>query len=247
MVTALGAAAAEADRFLVVEAGRLPVILTAPHGGREPIPDVPRRIHGTRLRDEGTLELAQVLSARLTALLGAPPYLVAARFSRTRIDANRPEDAALEHDAARPIYRAYHAHVRRFVAEVAERFPGGALLIDIHGQSAEPVAVLRGTQDGATVPRLLARHGAAALTGPASILGALAARGYTVVPPNTPPREPGEPAAYRGGFTVQTYAAEIDALQLEFGLTLRGRPELAEDLAHAIARFATSYLAVREP
>jgi N-formylglutamate amidohydrolase len=199
------------------------------------------------VRDTDTLEITRAVAARLAVLLGAAPYVVAARFLRTRIDANRPEAEALEHDEARPIYRTYHAHVRDFVAAINRRFPTGALLLDIHGQSAAPAAVLRGTRDGATVPRLLARHGDAALIGPSSVLGALAARGHAIVPPNTPPGAPAEPENYRGGFTVRTYGAEIDALQLELGGQVRAHPALIDDLAQAISVFARTYLAVAAP
>ena len=228
--------------LIVAQAGDLPIVLTAPHGGRHGIPGVPQRTGGVQLRDEHTFEITQALAARLAVLLGAPPYVVAARFSRTRIDANRPEETALEHDAARPIYRAYHARIRHFVADARQRFPAGALLLDIHGQSSDPAAIVRGTRDGATMPRLLAQHGVAALTGPASILGVLAARGHAVVPPNTPPGSPREHAAYRGGFTVRTYAAAIDALQLELGIDVRAHPALVDDLADAIVTFVRAYL-----
>jgi N-formylglutamate amidohydrolase len=246
VLTAVGAAAAEPGYvpgdFIVARAGGLPVILTAPHGGEAMIPDVPARTRGVTLRDAHTLEITQDVAARLAARLGAAPYVVAARFSRKQIDANRAEVEALQSDAARPVYRAYHAEIARFVAEIHRRFPGGALLIDVHGQSTDPSAIVRGTQDGDTTQRLLARHGEAALTGPDSILGVLAARGHAVVPPNTPLGWPREPAAYRGGFTVRTYAAEIDALQIELGLQVRARPALAEDLAEAIAVFVRAYL-----
>jgi N-formylglutamate amidohydrolase len=246
LAAAAGATAAEPGDFLVVQAGALPMILTAPHGGTAMISDVPARTHGVTSRDAHTLEIAQDVSARVASLLGAAPYLVAARFSRKQIDANRAEVEALESDAARPVYRAYHGAIRRFAAEIRERFPDGALLIDIHGQSSDGSVIFRGTQDGRTVPRLLARHRIEVLTGPNSILGALATAGYAVVPPNTPLRRPRESAAYRGGFTVQTYSADpdigLDALQIELGIALRSRPALAEDLAQAIATFVRAYL-----
>jgi N-formylglutamate amidohydrolase len=241
------AAAAEPGDVVIMRAGGLPVILTAPHGGTAMIPAVPERTRGVTSRDAHTLELAQDVAARLTPLLGAPPYLVAARFSRKQIDANRAEAEALESDAARPVYHAYHDAIRRFAAEVRRRFPGGALLIDLHGQSTDPSVIHRGTQDGRTMPRLLARHGVAVLSGPTSILGALGAAGYVVLPPpHTQLHAPRESAAYRGGFTVQTYSADpeigLDALQIEIGITLRGRATLADDLAQAIATFVRAYL-----
>jgi N-formylglutamate amidohydrolase len=238
-------ALAASEDFLLVQSGAMPLILTAPHGGTA-MAGLPARHRGTLTRDVNTLELTEALALRLTAILGTPPYVVAARFSRLAIDANRSADAAFDDDSARPLYLAYHARIQAFVAEIRRHFPKGALLIDIHGQGAEALAVFRGTRNGQTVLRLLARAGSAALIGPTSILGALQAKGYAVIPPNTPPGEPRENIHYDGGFTVATYSREpdgIDALQLELGATLRGRPSFVGDLAEAIASFARAYLA----
>lgn len=245
VLTAVAAVAAEPSDLIIAQPGNLPVILTAPHGGTVMLPGVPPRTTGITGRDAHTLEVTQDVVARLATVLGAAPYLVAARFSRKQIDANRPEDEALQSDAARPVYRAYHAQIRRFAAEIHQRFPAGALLIDIHGQSTAPSAIHRGTQDGTTVLRMLARHGVDALIGPRSILGALATAGYAIVPPNTLPGVDSE-KPYRGGFTVRAYSADpevgLDALQIELGIALRARPVLADDLAQAIAVFVRAYL-----
>jgi N-formylglutamate amidohydrolase len=240
-------ALAAPEDFLVVHAGDIPVILTAPHGG-EAMAALPRRRGGVQLRDAHTLELTLAVAARLQQALGAAPYVVAAKFNRRVIDANRAAAEAFEDAGAQPLYAAYHAAIARFVAEARQRFPDGALLLDVHGQSSDAAAVFRGTQNGTTVRRLLVRAGEAALSGPESVLGALAAKGYTVNPDArsmTP-----EARAYLGGFTVQTYSREpdgIDAIQLELGLSLRQRPGFADDLADAIATFTRAHLAIRTP
>jgi N-formylglutamate amidohydrolase len=238
-------ALAAPEDFLLVQSGALPLILTAPHGGTA-MAGLPARRGGTQTRDVNTFELTEALALRLTAILGAPPYVVAAKFSRVAIDANRAADAAFDDDSARPLYLAYHARIQAFVSDIRRRFPAGALLIDIHGQGTEALTVFRGTRNGQTVRRLLARAGPAALIGPSSILGALQAKGYAVIPPNTPPGAPRENIHYDGGFTVATYSREpdgIDAVQLELGATLRVRPAFVGDLAEAIAIFARAYLA----
>src|SRR2546426_80772 len=123
---ASGGAAAAPEDYLVVQAGGLPVILTAPHGGE--------------------------------AMAGLP------------------------------------------------RRRGGALLLDVHGQSSDVAVVFRGTQNGATVRRLLVRAGEAALSGPESVLGVLTAKGHAVIP-HARSMAP-EARAYLGGFTVQSYSRE---------------------------------------
>jgi N-formylglutamate amidohydrolase len=238
-------AGAASDEFVVVQRGALPVILTAPHGG-EAMAGLPQRRGGVQLRDAHTLELTLAVAERLRAVLGAPPCVVAARFNRKAIDANRAAAEAFDDARAAPLYRAYHDAVARCVADARAQFPAGALLLDIHGQGTDRAAVFRGTQNGATVRRLLLRAGEAALSGPESVVGALAARGYAVIP-DARTMAP-EARAYQGGFTVQTYSREpdgIDAIQLELGMALRLRPGFADDLAEAIATFARAHLAIR--
>jgi len=249
---ALGGAAEEAGPDLLVTArpGTLPIVLTAPHGGSARIPGVPERTEGVRLQDTLTLEVTEAVAARLEALAGARPHVVLARFHRRYLDANRAPAEALMDPRARPSYDAYHQAVRAAVA-AARRNPRGGLLVDLHGQAADPETVHRGTRDGQTVRRLLAEQGPTALTGPDSLFGGLAAAGFTVFPGNTPPGEPAEARSFRGGHTVATYGSHhedgLDAVQVEIGAALRRDPArraaLAEALAASLHRFHTRYLA----
>ena len=70
------------------------------------------------------------LATRVEKLLGAPPYLVAARFSRKYIDANRIEAEAIESPQAKPVYDAYHEQIRQFrtVAALLEKHGPDALI-----------------------------------------------------------------------------------------------------------------------
>ncbi len=247
-VIALPGFTADPDSLILTRPGNLPILLTVPHGGAATIPNVPLRSSGTTVTDAYTLETAEAVAKQLERALGAQPYFVAARFSRKYIDANRTAAEAYETPAAKPVYDAYHREIARYVAEIRERFPRGALLLDIHGQGDDPDVVHRGTRNGATVAALLRRHGNAALTGPDSVLGALAGRGYRVFPPNTPPGAPPEHRGYSGGHIVHLYGnggtAGIDAIQLELGRALRSDARFAAALGDAIAVFCRAYLAV---
>ena len=102
-----------AESLLTVRVGMLPIILSAPHGGRAPIPDIAaRRGIGvpqfTTERDSNTDELAEKIAMKMEEKLGARPFLVIARFGRKYADANRAEDRAYESAEARPYYLAYH-------------------------------------------------------------------------------------------------------------------------------------------
>lgn len=238
------------EEFLTLWAGMLPIILSAPHGGREVIPGIPaRRGIGvpqfTTERDTNTDELAEKIAVKLAEGLSAKPFLVIARFERKYIDANRAEDGAYESAEARPYYVAYQRALAR-ACEQVRRSWGRGLLLDIHGQGAEVQTIFRGTDNGRSVSALERLFGHEALAGDKSILGQMAAKGYAIVP-SVARRE--RERRYTGGYTTQTYGSHrgtgIDAIQLELGTSLRSRANLArtaEDLAQAIAVFARSYL-----
>ena len=254
--SALFAGHAPARDLVLVQAGELPVILTAPHGGRADVPGCdlrtpvgPRFVTGS---DFNTDVLVQEIAAEVKRLTGRQPYLVMAKFHRRFIDANRRPDEAYGAPGCKDDYDFYHATIRGFVDEVRGKYPR-AMLFDVHGQSAYPDSIVRGTQHGRTVKALLAHAGAPGLTGPDSIFGRFAAMGYGIVPLNdTSPTDRVEAHDYAGGYTVIVYgshrADRIDTMQLEFGRNLREKhavQKTARDTAAAIAAFYERHL--KEP
>lgn len=241
-------------RLLTLWSGMLPILIAAPHGGRAAIPGVPvRRGAGvaqfTVERDGNTAELAEGVAQGICERLGARPFVIVAGFERRYVDANRPAAGAYESAAAKPYYDAYHLAIESAMSEVRARW-GGGLLLDIHGQSAERDAIFRGTDNGRSVTALRQRHGKEALTGPRSILGRMALKGYRILP-DTAGNE--RERRYTGGYTTRTYGSHrgtlIDAMQLELGTDLRARSNLertASDLAEAIASFARVFLSLSE-
>lgn len=240
--------------FLTVWDGMLPIILSAPHGGRRAVPEVAlRRGVGvpqfTVERDNNTAELAEMVAGKILEKSGAKPFLVIAKFERKFIDANRSESAAYEGAAAKPYYDAYHRAILAAATKIRHDWSAG-LLLDIHGQGAESDTIFRGTDNGKSVTALQRRFGREALTGPKSILGQLALKGYRIEPGGVGnDRE----RRYTGGYTTRTYGSYrgtgIDAIQLEFGTNLRARDNLqrtAEDVAQAIEGFAKTYLPLAE-
>jgi N-formylglutamate amidohydrolase len=237
--------------LLTVWHGGLPIVLAAPHGGREPLADVPVRRgigvpHFTVRRDSNTAEIAHALAGKLQQRMGAKPFLVIARFERKFVDANRPECAAYEGANAKPYYDAYHRELEAAVKSILRSF-GRGLLLDLHGQAAAPETIIQGTENGRSVAALERQFGKDALFGPSSVLGQLIAFGYRAEPVTA-----GEPERrYAGGYTTQTYGSQraggIDAIQLEFGTSLRVRANIetiTRDLAQAIENFARAYLSL---
>ena len=116
--------------LVVARQGALPIILTAPHGGREAIPGIEPRQDRTndpayrswggfqRGGDSNTDVLALGIAAEITRLTGQAPYLVLANFQRRYVDANRPAELALDSPETRPYYDYYHQTIRRFVDEI---------------------------------------------------------------------------------------------------------------------------------
>jgi N-formylglutamate amidohydrolase len=258
--SALAAEITPADLVLVRQ-GTLPIILTAPHGGREAIPGIEPRQDRTyvaayrrwggfqRSRDGNTDILAQGIAAEIAKLTGKEPYLVVAKFERKYIDANRPPELALDSREARPYYDYYNASVRHFVDEIRENYPAG-LLIDVHGQDKGPAVVMRGTINGRTIDRLLRRAGDKAVTGSNGIFGQLEANGFKVFPANDVPiGGRNEDSGFNGGYTVFAFGSHnsngIDAVQMEFGTRYRTKAALdnsMRDAARAIVAFHEAYL-----
>ncbi|MBX9585040.1 MAG: N-formylglutamate amidohydrolase [Gemmataceae bacterium] len=249
---AAGPAPNPAD-LVLIQKGTLPVIVSAPHGGRLPIPGAPERTRYevpefATVRDANTDLLAEQFAAALERKLGGKPWLVVARFDRKYLDANRPPGRAYEDAAAEPVYDAYHAALAAACKAVKEEH-GAGLLLDVHGQGTYPKAVARGTRDGKTVGLLRERHGWAAVAGKNGVLGRLERAGYEVIPAADAGPDAREDRLYAGGYTVSTYGSHtayaVDAIQLEFGTRLRDREAVgrtAADLADAVAAFHGAYL-----
>lgn len=250
---------AEESRFVHVEVGDLPIIISAPHGGRLDVPDVePRRGEGLKpgasgyvvSRDTGTEELAAEVAKAIAKRFQRKPHLVVARSHRKFVDMNRPAQIAYEDPDVKPVYDAYHAALTSACSAVQKKFHKG-LLLDLHGQGEAKDTVYRGTQDGKTVTLLRERFGEAAQTGEHSLFGQLKHHGWKVYPD---PLDGKEQAGFRGGYIVQTYGSHqvfgIDAMQLEFGADYRnkeGRPKTASTLAAALADYAARYLDLGTP
>lgn len=244
--------------YFTVIPGDVPILLTAPHGGTLSYPFPPRSCTGGQScsLDTNTRLLAPKASDDFFALTGKRPYVVIAQGSRMYIDLNRDNtggtpNAAYEDPLAEPYYDFYHDTIQGFIDDIQLQY-GRGLLLDIHGQSAQPGDVLRGTNDGLTTTELTNEFGPdPTLNGPNSIVGSLAALGYPVDPDvNIPFTSQVEVPAFNGGYTVQTYGSHqvsgMDAIQLEFGINFRSGTAWqasAADLATAMDNFYGAYLA----
>ena len=258
------AASRAPEDLVLVRHGTLPIVLTAPHGGRLDIPEVPLRnapdpAHMAAFAkwggfhsggDQNTDVLALRIAAEIEKLTGHAPYLVLAKFKRRFIDVNRPAELAYVGPAAAPYYALYHGTIRKFVDEIRRAYPAG-LLLDVHGEGKDPDVLMRGTSNGNTVTLLVRRVGVGSITGPNGLFGQFETQGFKVFPSNRVSIWHGsENAGYSGGYTVNAYGSQnldgIDAVQLEFGTRYRREDELDKSAARAARAIVTFYKAYLE-
>ena len=88
-----------------------------------------------------------------------------------------------------------------------------------------------------------------AIRGKNSVLGRMEKLGYKIIPPGDANEKTKEEPKFTGGHIVSTYGSHtgyaIDAIQLEFGTTLRAKDKsatTAKDLTDAIRAFYETYL-----
>jgi N-formylglutamate amidohydrolase len=244
---------AKPDDFVTVQKGTLPIIISAPHGGKTKVPDVPERVgkgltNFYTMRDEHTIELTEKFVAELEKLFGGKPWVVIARFERKYADVNRSREEGYENEKAKPYYDAYHDPLAAACKAVKEKF-GRGLLLDIHGNANYPNQICRGTLNLKTVSLLKEREGMTAIRGTNSVLGRMEKLGYKVLPAGNSDEKTKEISQYAGGYIVSTYGSHtkygIDAIQLEFGTALRDKEKIAttaNDLADAVRTFHDAYL-----
>src|SRR5687767_711248 len=77
------------NQYIEYLVGNLPVILSAPHGGRERPTEIPDREQGTFAFDTNTQELARAVAEELHERTGGWPHLIICRLHRRKVDCNR--------------------------------------------------------------------------------------------------------------------------------------------------------------
>lgn len=231
-----------------IDKANIPIILTAPHGG-------PSRCgsHSMKARpllpgvvtkcDLYTMELLTLIdeSVRRRTNDQKRPHVVAARFHRQFIDANRNgrvlSQVAYHPDCpnAKLHYEQYHDHIDSCIAHSLDGSPfSRALLLDIHGMGPYSDYVVVGTLNGQTCTT----SGSQSISQP--YMGFLwhlrGLLGTAVLPLAGCADFP----QYSGGHTVARHGGgRVDALQLEFGGFLRTvelRHQVAEIIGEAILR-----------
>jgi N-formylglutamate amidohydrolase len=249
---AVAGAAEPSDPLMDVGRGTIPIVISAPHGGQEDVPDVPPRENKDAERfvtgaDVNTRELAHKMIAEIESRFGGKPYFCVARFRRRFLDVNRRPEDAYESPGAKFYYDEYHQTLAEHCRDVQKKFDGVGLFIDVHGQATYKGQLLVGTVGGKSVTRLRDRYGDEALVGKDGWIGFLQREEFDTVPALgatdfTVPK-------YNGGHITQSYGSDrpagLDAVQFEFGSNLRTKEKLddtAERAVDAIEAYCRAYL-----
>ncbi len=252
--------------------GTLPIVITAPHGGRETPSDIPDRTWGTTVMDTNTDELAYLLADAFEARTGERPHLVVLHLRRTKLDANRAiQEAAQGNPTAERAWREFH-HWTETALERVEADHGEGIYIDLHGHGHEFQALELGYMittadlnrsdaeldeswavEKSALRSWVARTGRShseLIRGETSLGALFEAEGYPSVPSPLNPTPPG--AFFSGGYNTGRHSCRggepICGFQLEVNQDVRfNRPwgTAAENMAafaEAHARVIEAFL-----
>ena len=191
--------------------GDLPLVFSAPHGGREKPDEIPDRTEGVLDIDTNTQELIRAVGDEIHARTGHRAHLIICRLARRKLDGNREiVEAAAGNPNAEQAWKEYHGFIEQACATAIARF-GKTFLIDLHGQSHKDQRIELGYLHSAetlalsdaelNAPALVAtssirlvaartkRPYVELLRGPRSLGALLEAQGYAATPsPARPPR-----------------------------------------------------------
>lgn len=123
------------NQWLECRVGDMPLIISAPHGGREAPTEIPNRTGSgiTTALDTNTDELAREIERILVETYGIRPYVVICNLRRTKVDLNREINEATEgNPEMQRVWDQYHAYLDTAL-HTAVANHGRALYIDLHG------------------------------------------------------------------------------------------------------------------
>lgn len=231
-----------AHGYIEYRPGDLPVILTAPHGGRLEPAALADRTRGVTGIDTNTRELTEALADAFAARTGGRrPHVIISHLHRVKLDPNREVDEAAQGDpAAIQAWEEFHGFITEARAAVMAAH-GRGLLLDIHGHG-HPIKRIeigyalpgnlfdrsdrvlnddRSMAERATIRTTLDTAEssiAAVLRGPNSLGAQLERRGIPAIPSPDSPGPQGNPY-FNGGYIVRRHGSvdggAICAIQLE--------------------------------
>ena len=229
-------------------AGNLPIIISAPHGGKLKPNDIPDRVcnNPTTVTDLNTNELALEIDTAFVNLMGCHPHLILTHLARTKLDANRDlADGACGNPEAENAWTEFHNFLDTAKKYVNKQYQKG-FYIDLHGhghaiQRLElgylltgndynkldvelnaPAFINKSSLKNLIPNNLLNLTHADLLRGDQALGTLLMDKGYPSVPSKAIPT-PGNDVYFDGGYNTENYTSAvggtIDGVQIECNLT----------------------------
>ena len=257
--------------YVTYRTGKLPIIVSVPHGGYlkpAALPD--RNCDGcVYVQDAYTQELANTLDSLFLARFGCRIHLVINRLHRIKLDPNRPIDEGADGNmVAQQAWRGYHNALDSAKKAVINTF-GKGLLLDLHGHGHAiqrlELGYLVGAADLRQPDSLLNKLASVSsiynLTRPATgskplsgllrqtyAFGTLLQQaGYPAVPSQAIPAPLTGEDYFNGGYITQRYGSAgggtLDAIQIESNMNgVRDTPANRLRYAQALVGVIDTYL-----
>ncbi len=263
-----------AHHFVEYRVGDLPLILSAPHGGRLEPPTVSDRSRGYPIGDSDTLDLTLRMAEAVAQRLGRPPHVILSHLQRAKLDPNREIGLAADGDPlAERAWLDYHGFIDAAKANVASDWQTG-LYLDIHGHGHRnqwiELGYLVPERGLALSDKALDSHPkswrnsirslaasskwplSSLLRGPTSLGSLLEEQGYRTVPS---PGDPGPDGAsyFSGGYSTLRHGSFhgnlISGIQVEHPVRgvregVENRKRYATAFASAIAQYLETHFDV---
>lgn len=123
------------DRHVEYIVGNLPVVISAPHGGRLAPESIPDRTQGTFQTDVDTDLLAREIVQAFHQQTGKYPHVIICHVKRIKVDCNRNLNEATQGDpGAQRVWQSFHNFIEESINTVIET-AGEGLYVDLHGHS----------------------------------------------------------------------------------------------------------------
>ena len=263
------------NRYVEYRVGSLPIVLSAPHGGREKPDELPDRTRGTFSFDTNTQELARAIGQAFVERTGQHPHLVICTVHRRKVDCNRE---IAEGAAGHPLTEQLWHEFQNFIGDARRTVlaqHGRGFYIDLHGhghpvprlelgyahstdelglpatQLASPNLIQKGSLHLFALKK--PHEYADLLHGPMSFGGLMEKAGYPSTPSPANPT-PGE-LYFNGGYNLRTHTAPgtgLAGLQIESNSkgvrdTEASRKKFASALVEQLSAYLEIHMDLRIP
>ena len=223
------------NNFTAYQRGRLPIIISIPHGGNIAPANIPDRTcnNPTTVTDANTIELGRQIDSSLFNLTGCHAHLILCHLKRTKLDCNRNlDDGACSNIEAENAWMEFHKFIDTAEFLAQQEYQGKALFIDLHGhghaiqqlelgysltakQLDQPDSLLNSTSyiNSSSIRNLVSKNingfnHAELIRGQYALGTILTNAGYPSVPSLTTPT-PGSNPYFDGGYNTLNYTSNL--------------------------------------